>query len=236
MQSGAAQVFAGCYETYAADQNFAALAGWLDRHGFTTEDGLPWSAETVRQVMDRGFAAGLLQIHDPECMCGRASRCQHKVFQSGGHTPHISDVPWKQYVKLRDAKVTRPSHSMHQFTGFIGCWHCGGGMHLIRYQKGFLCSSRARHDEMVCGSRFALLKAVEDALLQLLAEWAPEIEASAYDDTALLEEQRRIVAERLANPVLWRPVHDYIRENRSRAGTQAGSRGRGVGRQYRTHP
>ncbi|MEU5869341.1 recombinase family protein [Nonomuraea sp. NPDC047529] len=179
VQSGAALVFAGCYVSYVADQNFAALATRLNRHGFTTEGGLPWSAETIRQVMDRGFAAGLLQIHDPECRCAKASRCQRRVFRPGVHAPLISDELWKRYLALRAAKVTRPSHSMHQFTGFISCWHCGGGMHLNRHQKGFICGSRARHDEVVCGSRFALLAVVEEALLQLLAEWAPEIEAAA---------------------------------------------------------
>ncbi|AQZ62800.1 hypothetical protein BKM31_16225 [[Actinomadura] parvosata subsp. kistnae] len=179
VQFGAAQVFAGCYESYVADQNFAALATRLNRHGFTTEGGRPWSAEIVRQVMDRGFAAGLLQIHDPECRCVKASRCQRRVFRPGAHAPLIGDELWKRFVALRDAKVTRPSHSVHQFTGFIGCWHCGGGMHLHRHQKGFICGSRARGDEVVCESRFAPLKAVEDALLQLLAEWAPEIEAAA---------------------------------------------------------
>ncbi|WP_146615814.1 recombinase family protein [Nonomuraea aridisoli] len=178
-KSGAAQMLAGCYETYVGDQNYALLARRLNRRGFTTEGGLPWSAETVRQLMDLGFAAGLLRIHDPECRCHRASRCQRRVFRPGAHEPVISDELWKRFLKLRNAKVTRPSHSMHQFTGFIGCWHCGGGMHLIRQQKGFICGSRARHDDEICGSRFASMQAVEDALLQVLAAWAPEIETAA---------------------------------------------------------
>ncbi|MEU5863463.1 hypothetical protein ABZ815_20000 [Nonomuraea sp. NPDC047529] len=71
-----------------ADQNFAYLARRLNRDGYTTEGGLPWSAETLRQVMDQGFAAGLLRIHDPECRCRRAARCQQKVFRPGAPTAH----------------------------------------------------------------------------------------------------------------------------------------------------
>ncbi|GGS65360.1 recombinase family protein [Nonomuraea spiralis] len=179
IDSGAAKALADCYETYVADQNFAHLARGLNRDGYTTEGGLQWSAETLRQVMDQGFAAGLLRIHDPECRCRRAARCQRKVFRPGAHQPLIRPGLWDRYVKPRDAKVTRPSRSVHEFTGFIGCWHCGGGMHLIQQDASFICGSRARNDLVLCGSRHVSLKAVQTALLEVLAAWAPEIEARA---------------------------------------------------------
>ncbi len=177
--SGAGEMLAGLYDTWVDDQNFALLARKLNRHGYTTEGGLDWSAETVRQLMDQGFAAGLIRIHDPECNCQKASRCQRRIFRPGAHKALISAELWERYLKLRRGKVTRPSRSMHQFAGYITCWHCGGGMHFNRHNASFICGSRARHDEAVCGSRHVSMQAVEDALLGLLAGWAPEIEATA---------------------------------------------------------
>ncbi|YCK38658.1 hypothetical protein ACNF49_32815 [Actinomadura sp. ATCC 39365] len=86
-------------------------------------------------------------------------------------------------------------------------------MYLNSHQKGFICGSRARHDEVVCGSRFALLKAVDDALLRLLVEWAPEIEAAAGMCTAEPEPARPD-----AN-LKWR--RDQI-ANRKRKGSRGG--------------
>ncbi|MFG1876397.1 recombinase family protein [Sphaerisporangium sp. NPDC049003] len=147
------------YELWVVDQNFTALAKRLNRHGFTTEGGLPWSGETVRQLMDQGFAAGLIRVHDHNCDCRNAPRCQRKILLPAAHKPLISSDLWDRFSRLRAGKVTRPARSLHQFTGFIRCWHCCGGMHFKTGTAAFICGSRSRHDEVVCGSRHRALLA-----------------------------------------------------------------------------
>ncbi|MFI6813177.1 recombinase family protein [Nonomuraea sp. NPDC050328] len=179
MESGAAEMHAELYETWVVDQNFASLARELNRRGFRTSGGLLWSAETVVQLMDRGFAAGLIRIHDPECACRRPSRCSRRVFRPGAHEALISPELWAKYLALRAGKVIRRVRSVHHYVSFISCWHCGGGMHLRQGSASFYCGSRARHDEEVCGSRHVPLRAVDEAVLSVLRDWAPEIEAAA---------------------------------------------------------
>lgn len=179
MESGAAEMHAELYEMWVVDQNFAALARELNRRGFRTSGGLLWSAETVLQLMDRGFAAGLIRIHDPDCGCRRASRCTRRVLRPGAHPPLISPELWARYQALRAGKVIRRVRSVHHYVSFISCWHCGGGMHLKQHSASFFCGSRARHDEEVCGSRHVPLRAVDEAVVGVLRVWAPEIEAAA---------------------------------------------------------
>jgi hypothetical protein len=84
-------------------------------------------------MLDRGFGAGWLSVHDPECRCGRASACRTRVLYPGAHEPVIGHEVWQEYLEARQAVNALPRRArtpVHPLSGLLVCGHCQGGMHM----------------------------------------------------------------------------------------------------------
>lgn len=185
--SGTAGVLAKLYDWWIAERNFKVLARWLNDHGYFTPGGARWNATEVRRMMDRGFGAGLICVHNPDCRCGKASRCWNKAYYPGAHEPVISKETWEAYRRYR--KITRDMpvrarRAAYPFSKWLRCGYSGHTMYaqIVHHSGtlGWVCGSvkKPTPDE-VCGSRFVTNTAVENAVLDILAEWLPEIETAA---------------------------------------------------------
>lgn len=178
---GAADALVEMYDRYIAGSGYSVIASWANGQGYTTTRGRPWSAATVRRVLDSGFGAGLLRVHDPECPCRDPSRCNRKVFVRGAHEPVVDMDTWEQYLAARRDRTRMPPRSRdprYPLTGLVVCGHCGKVMnaHTGNGIAGYRFICATYKTARLCRPISPLRSRLEDAVLDRLREFADEVE------------------------------------------------------------
>lgn len=105
------------YRRYVAGESFYSLIRWLNGKGIQTPGGYskrgpgPWSDRTLRRVLDSGFAAGIVTMHDEQ--------------RPGAHEALIDPELWSQYQASRAGRrVHRGSErSQYLLSGLLRCAH-----------------------------------------------------------------------------------------------------------------
>ncbi|WP_433444652.1 recombinase family protein [Nonomuraea sp. CA-141351] len=186
--TGMAQVLADSYEWWLKERSFYKGAVRLNCQGIRTPGGAEWGESEFGWMLDRGFGAGFISVHDPECRCGKASACRQRVLFPGAHQPVITQETWEAYGEARQEMKAQPRKDrtpLHPFSGFITCGHCGGGMHMTTKGglPGYLCGARIRQgaktNGVKCTSVFVQRSLVQDAVLEVLKDWSDAIESAA---------------------------------------------------------
>ncbi|MFD4371536.1 recombinase family protein [Streptomyces sp. NPDC058527] len=130
-----ASVVEEMYERKTEDHDgFNALTHWLNETlGLQTMRGKAWGMSSVARYLDSGFAAGLLQVHDPECPCpyssGTISRCKNDrmMYVPGAQPAIILPDQWKAYRAHRaETKKTPPRarKATYPLTGLMAHTRC----------------------------------------------------------------------------------------------------------------
>ncbi|MDF5756547.1 recombinase family protein [Spongiactinospora sp. TRM90649] len=193
VEGGTGGALADMYAIWLTERNFYGLAKSLNMQGIRKTTGREWHADEVAEVLDHGFGAGKISVHDPDCECGRPSRCGHRVLFPGTQRPVIGMATWEAYVDARQEMQRLPRKSRtsrHSLSGLIVHGPCGGVMHVSRPAgdlQGFKCGWRQRQGArtagaegvVVCQDTFVQRSLVIRALLDVLAEWVPMIEEAA---------------------------------------------------------
>jgi site-specific DNA recombinase len=184
---GAADVLIGMYDRYITEQKgFRKIAVWLNARGILNTRGAPWSDVTVRNVLDSGFGAGYLRIHDKDCKCGKPSSCRKREYVPGAHEPILDEPTWQAYLALRARRRNLPPRSRYAaypLTSLILCGHCCSGMSAqnASYVPGhtYRCTRWKQYGGDTpggCRGVFPQRLRVEAAVRARLAEWADEID------------------------------------------------------------
>ncbi|WP_433465746.1 recombinase family protein [Spirillospora sp. CA-128828] len=185
--SGLGDVHVAMYDRWLDDhRSFMEVAEWLNSRGIKNTRGSTWSDVTVRNVMDSGFAAGLLRIHDPECPCRKPSSCVRRVYVEGAHEAILDAETWERYRKERAARAKIPPRtkaSPYPLSGHILCGHCDGSMKIQGgghpYRAGYAYRCSRWHHYRDCDGPFPRRLVVEREVLAQLAEWAGDVEQRA---------------------------------------------------------
>lgn len=196
--SGLADVHIAMYDRWLeADGSFGAVRDWLNSRGIRNTRGATWSDTTVRNVLDSGFAAGLLRIHDSTCRCGKPSSCGRRVYVEGAHEAILDAETWERYLKERAVRAKIPPRtksSPYPLTGHLLCGHCDnpmkvqGGGHPYRAGYAYRCSRW--HHYRDCDGPFPRRLLVEGEVRKQVAGWSGAIEQRAAVKTA----RRRAIA------------------------------------------
>jgi site-specific DNA recombinase len=183
---GTADVLVEMYDLYITENmGFRKIAVWLNTRGLANTRGAPWSDVTVRNVLDSGFGAGLLRIHDKDCRCGKPSSCRKRVYVPGAHEPILDEPTWQAYLALRARRKNLPPRSRYPaypLTGLILCGHCCSFMSVqnASYTPGhtYRCGRWKQYGDVAGGCRgvFPQRLRVEAAVREKLAEWADDID------------------------------------------------------------
>ncbi|MGP3965700.1 recombinase family protein [Nonomuraea sp. 3N208] len=177
VENGTAEILAECYQRWLEIRSHYKLAQWLNRRGIRTAGGAEWGESELAWMLDRGFGAGFISVHDPSCRCGKAPSCRKRVLHPGAHQPVISRETWDAYMAARkegaqDRRRQR-RNAPHIFSGFIICGHCRGGMHATsrKHMPGFICGARirqgARTTGVQCNTVWVQRSLVTDAVLEV---------------------------------------------------------------------
>jgi site-specific DNA recombinase len=198
-------VLRAMYLAYIRGDGGPVIAGRLNERAIPNTYGNPWSGRTVVDVLDSGFGAGFLRVHDPSCRCRAPARCRNRVMAAGAHEPVISREEWEAYRDRRSVirKVAPANRSpVYPVSGLVRCGHCGAAMTVsgAKRDKGrrFRCS-RHQHYRDCPGRPSVPLEDLLGAVRGLLAEIAAELDASApaVQAMARAEKTARSNAERL---------------------------------------
>lgn len=118
-------VLADLYRRYVAGESIYHLIKWLNSHGWRGNLGNPWSDNTLRKVLDSGFAAGyFLAGGDPKVGI-------KPTLHKGIHEPLISEDLWQAYLDARAARRKVPPRnegSGYLLSGLVRCARCGSMM------------------------------------------------------------------------------------------------------------
>lgn len=125
------QLLSEMYTRFTTGESVYTLIAWLnttdvrpvDGYGVRTSKSL-WSDRTIRRILDSGFAAGLLHVHDPECQRRHGNgQCPNRIHVPGAHEPLIDQDLWEEYLTQRAARrITRTTErSTYLLSGLLRC-------------------------------------------------------------------------------------------------------------------
>jgi DNA invertase Pin-like site-specific DNA recombinase len=200
-------ILAQLYRDYISGQGPQRLVHGLNDAGHRTPRGKMFSVSAVERMLDSGFAAGLLNVHDPECAPNRKPRgdhvrkCKRRVMVKGQHEAVIDAETWETYQRERNRrrliKSTKARHPRWWLGGGLTiCGQCGRGLIITRYKSGASQAKCARyHSQRSCPGVWISRETIERAVTIWMEEFLVQIleqrdSLSANDERAqLLKEQ-----------------------------------------------
>lgn len=190
-------VLAGMYRAWiAGEEGSTAIARRLNAEGYRTSYGNPWRSQAVIDVLDSGFGAGLLWLHDSSCQCRKATRCRNRRYVRGTHEPVIGRPEWEAYIARRSGMKEGGSRSRvarFPVSGLVRCGHCRSAVVGSGYgQDGamlFSCS-RQRHYGDCPGKPSLPVTLLVLAAREAVGEWAADIDEQARAELSRQAEGR----------------------------------------------
>lgn len=175
---------AGLYEQYVSGVSVRQIAAILNQRGFRTAFGGRWTQQATGQMMDTGFAAGLIRERSPELLeqikaqedltgkkLVRNSLKTFDVWRPGAQPALISPALWKQYMERRLEQAGIPPRSRvatHALSRILFCEICSRRL-TTRYngakrQHQWRCPSQPTYhpDTPVSVSNAAALQIIRD--------------------------------------------------------------------------
>jgi site-specific DNA recombinase len=185
--AGTPDVLLEMYDRYIDGWGFNKIAQWLNELGVLNTRGARWSDVTVRNVLDSGFGAGLLQLHDADCRCGKPSSCSHRMHVPGVHQAVVPSDTWERYLKARKSRApqaARARYALYPLSGLVQCGHCFGPMSHQSgghpQEPGFAMRCARWHHYRDCpDAPFPSRAFVEEELLKVLGVWVSGIDQNS---------------------------------------------------------
>jgi site-specific DNA recombinase len=140
-----AAVLASIYDRYIAGESPNRIAASLNDLGIPAPRGGPWWSTAVQQVMESGFAAGLLRVNT---RTGPQRKASTPRYEPGAHPAVISMDTWEAYLrkrKLNSAKAPYERSPAQPFAGIARCGTCGGSMYRAAGDDRLVCSAKRQH-------------------------------------------------------------------------------------------
>lgn len=181
---GTADVLVAMYDKYIAGNGFTSVAVWLNARAIPNTRGAKWSDTTVANVLDSGFAAGYLRVHDASCRCRKPSDCSRRMYVAGAQEPVLDMETWEKYRRVRQERTRQPPRArypQYPLTGLIRCGHCKSAMTIqsIAGKPGYGYRCKRWHHHRDCDGPFPRRAHVEKEVLRKLAEWADDVDERA---------------------------------------------------------
>lgn len=205
------QVLIDLYQRYVAGSSIRQLAASLNDHGFRTAFGGRWTQQATAQMLDTGFAAGLIRERSPELLAQikaqeeqagkkliRNSLKTFDVWRPGAQPPLISSGLWDRYVRLRKEMADIPPRSrvpVHALSRLLFCEICSRRLTTkyagVKRQHQWQCPSRPTYhpDTPVSISNAAAVQIIRDWVLGNVDPMSPgrsvdEIAEAAFGATS----------------------------------------------------
>lgn len=199
-----APVVADLYDRYLGGAGFRPLVDHLNRLGIVQpRTGRGWTVRGVAYFLGTGFAAGLLNTHDPDCGCKTPSGCPRRLHRPGAHEPIIDAQTWEAYRRVRTVRAAAPPRTLTPTTvlaGLVRCAGCGYAMR-VKADRDHGPGHRYRCETHGCPAPASALRSrCEAAARAWLAEQVADVDAAARAALASAEAKgaARVEVEHLA--------------------------------------
>lgn len=127
-----APLVAAAYDKFIGGMGSRRLAEWLNTVQLPTRGRGAWTFRSASRLLESGWAAGKLHVHDPQCGCpNRNGACERRIHVDGAHEPIISTRQWQAYLAEHDRRSVTPRRLLSPSTplsGLVRCASCGYGM------------------------------------------------------------------------------------------------------------
>ena len=165
---------ADLYRAYLSGAGAAALTRRMNN--LEPDRRNRWTYQTVMNVLDSGFGAGLLGRTKP-----RKLPPWERTYTDAIHAPVIDRETWEAFVAQRAARSRKPvrTRSPYLLSGMIRCGDCGSPMHGKRMdgRRLYMCSRGATTSGMLKVSIVAWR--VEQQVEEWLMQYASDVDARA---------------------------------------------------------
>lgn len=199
------------YQQYAAGKSIRQLAASLNERGFRTVFGGRWTQQATGQMMDTGFAAGLIRERSPELLAQIKAQEEHAgkklirnslktfdVWRPGAQPPLISAELWDRYKRKRLEMADIPPRSrvpVHALSRLLFCEICSRRLTTkyagVKRQHQWQCPSRPTYhpDTPVSISNAAAMQIIRDWVLDNIDPMSPgrsadEVAQAAFGATS----------------------------------------------------
>jgi site-specific DNA recombinase len=178
-------VLADAYHRYIAGDGRSALLRWMNGTGARTVRGGRFGWRALFMILDSGFGAGLLRVHDPDCRCGGSlGACRNEAFAKGAHEPVISVTTWEAYRRRRlemRPQGPRLHDPVYPLAGLVRCGTCRYRMSVSHAGRrpgfGYRCQRNVQH--LGCPGVWVQRAVLEAAVKAEVAKWAEDVESAA---------------------------------------------------------
>jgi len=125
------------YRRYADGQGLRPLAVWLTAVGVPSRaTGSAWTHRGISSLLETGWAAGHLHVHDPACLCRKPATCRRRVHVPGAHQAIVDGQLWDAYLAERRRRGGTPRRQLNPTTPLAGLVRCAGCGYGMRTKKG----------------------------------------------------------------------------------------------------
>jgi site-specific DNA recombinase len=183
------------YVKFTSGAGTTRLLKWLAEQGVTTTRGASFSAVALLRVLDSGFGAGLLRVHDPACGCTEWGKCRRYTWIPGGHEPVITEPQWQAYRRAREDRAKAPPRSRDPAYPLSGLVKCSCGASCVAAfsngQRGYGYRCQAWVQHRGCPGVFARRSVVEAEVLA----WLSAVSADISEQSAARKARARVAAD-----------------------------------------
>lgn len=171
-----------CYELYRDGYSFYALALRLQNKGIVSSKGIPLSANSLRQAMDNGFAAGLVRLKRPDTLLPEdvleeiGASADEPIFLPGSWPELISDDVWTAYRERRRSQERRPRRNRNPkqpLSGHVRCAGCNRRMIYRNDRDHWRCQSGLTSGGQLCPVRTVTI--TQSEVTEYVKAWLREL-------------------------------------------------------------
>lgn len=186
------------YHRYIAGDGRQKLLTWLNGSGQVTTKGARFSPFGLFVILDSGFGAGLLRVHDPECRCRvkNLNACRNAVYLPGAHEPVIIQATWEAYLRRRDdmrGMGPRSVDPVYPLAGLIRCGSCKASLSASKVRDvrgaGYRCPTWAARAG--CKGVWVQRRVAEDRVKEEVSRLAGDIDRAAAAEREQSAQRRR---------------------------------------------
>lgn len=205
-----APILAEAYRRYVAGAGLRALCTWLTALGIRTSRGGLYSHDTLGRMLDSGFGAGLLRVHDPDCTARHPAgtdvgRCPQRTYLPGAHPAVIDTATWDAYLDARADRATVAPRHRRASTPLSGVARCGACGYTLTYEREKTRKRGTQAPRLSCLRTGCRRSSVRYSVAEAaVVAWLPTVEAQMGAAAASAEQSSaaaRVQAERAARAV-----------------------------------
>jgi site-specific DNA recombinase len=208
------------YERYIAGEGMQTIARDFNRRGITSVRGQPLSNKSLMQILDNGFAAGFMRVHEHPVNKDN-SKPRGVTFVRGSQETLIDEGTWRKYLAIRRSnKASGIRHSTkpkYALSGRLFCATCSalmiaasqGRKGTSSYRRTWRCSMHLRTAGF--SSACSGTTVGQETAERLLEAWIASAALDLVGSTAT-EEARRVANARPAGDDLPRKIAKLSRK------------------------